>query len=153
MIFKLSFSKLYKPVFQLAIIAVILIGFGLIEGGGFNISAILEVIYSTGGLVGKAVLSIIFLPTIYLCVVYYLLTRNKTIEINPDYIEIKNVNGNNTRYLVKDLTLIKLYKSKGGAVMSTADMFYRAELFTKDGNKIILTSVLEPSLEEALGLL
>ncbi len=153
MIFKLSFSKLLAPIVRLAIIAAIVTGFAIIEGGGFNSSVILEEIHSVGGILAIAVLSIIFLPTVYLCIEYYAVTKGKTIKITANFIEINNTNGNDTHFLIKDLTLIKVYKSLGGSVASTAAMYYHAELFINDERKIILTSVLEPSIEEALDLL
>ena len=78
-------------------------------------------------------------------------------EITSEFISIKYKGGKNSYYSNHELELVKLYKSKGSEkghfAISTHQMFYHAEIFTKNGERLILTCFLGPHFDEALDLL
>ena len=103
------------------------------------------------------IIAIPLIPTAYLFIEYFIVTRNQTIEITHEFISIKYKDGKSSYHPTNELEIVKLYKSKtaekGQWAISTHQMFYHAEIFTKGGEKLILTCFLGPDFDEALDLL
>lgn len=149
MTFKLSLAKLFKPLRGIAFVAVVVTG----------VSAILE--HGLDGFMIKCfagLFGVMALPMFYLIVHYYYNTKNMVVEITPDtIISTELATGETIREPIKDLVLIKLFKSKNMEEVKRAkystENYYYAEIFIRDKKVIILTSVMEPSIDVALGLL
>jgi hypothetical protein len=136
-ILKLSISKLLQPLIRLIIIVGVLFVVCFSYAGGYD-PALLP------GLL--IIICIPVLPTIYLLIEYFVATNGLVTEIGDDYINVKYRNGGALHYTFDQIEIIKLFKSagmeKGSIPFQTAERYYHAEIFTKDGKKIILTSVL-----------
>jgi len=145
MILKLNFKNMLKPIIRLTAIVLFVFIANYVYVGKFDKGDVELLI---------VIFSILVLPTIYLFIEYFIATRNQTVEITENYIHISYNNGKDIHYLIQDLKILKLYKSKGMEKGSfpyqTAEMFYHAKIYTTDGTKIILTSFLGPNFDEAL---
>jgi hypothetical protein len=148
MILTIRMMNMVKPVLRLVIVVASILVIGFLYAGGFDAKLLPGFII---------ILCIPVLPTTYLFIEYYIVTRNQIVEITNEAISVKNKNGTTMRYLNNDLKGIKLYKSagmeKGSFPFQTAEMFYHAKIIAKDGNTIILTSFLGPKFDVALDML
>ena len=148
MVFKLSIKKMLKPIIRLSVVVFIVFLVGFLYAGGYNESLLPGFII---------IICIPVLPTIYLLVEYFIATRNQTIKIENNVITVIYKNGDSDIYHIENLKCIKLYKSagmeKGRVPYQTAEMYYHAEIITNDDKKIIITSVINPSIEEALSMI
>jgi hypothetical protein len=148
MIIRLSIKRLLKPILRMLITVAIILIIGFGYAGGFDSNLLPGFII---------ILCIPVLPTTYLCIEYLIASKNQTVEISDETLTIKYDNGKLIHYLIKDLAVLKLYKSKsmekGSFPIQTAEMYYHATIVAKDGQKIILTSVLGPDFDKALDML
>ncbi|NCD69256.1 hypothetical protein [Mucilaginibacter agri] len=148
MILKLSLKELLKPLFRLLMTAMLLAAVLYFYAGGYDGTLLPGFII---------ILCIPVLPTTYLCIEYYLTTRNQTVEIAAESVCICYKDGRSEKYSVNEIKEIKLYKSagmeKGSFPYQTAEMYYHAELMLNDGGKIILASILGPNFDDAIDLL
>jgi len=139
---------MFKPIIRLAIVVMLISVVGFLYAGGYDKSLLPGFII---------ILCIPVLPTIYLAIEYFIVSQNQTIEIKKDTIIFNYRNGQSYSYGIVDLKAIKLFKSagmeKGNFTYQTAEMYYHAELITNDGKKLIITSIIEPSIEDALSFL
>jgi len=142
---KLSINKLFYPLIRLVIIVGILLVVWFSYAGGYDPSLL------PGLLI---IICIPVLPTLYLLIEYFVVTNGLVVDIGDDYVNVKYRNGKELQYAFDQIELIKLFKSagmdKGGIPFQTAERYYHAEIFTKDGKKIILTSVLAPDFDGAI---
>ena len=146
--FNFSLKKLLNPLLRLAILVIGLLTFGFFYAGGYNSSL-------WPGFI--AIICVPVVPTIYLAIEYFIATYNKTIEITDDQVIVTKKNYTPCIYNIIDLNEIRLYKSaaieKWNSPSLTAERYYHAEVFTKDKRKIVITSIIDPSIEEALSKL
>ncbi len=144
MTLQLSYKKLLKPLIRLSIIIALMTGIGFNYAGGYDPTLL------PGFLI---VLSISVLPTMYLLVEYYIYAVNSKITIDEDQISVQ-IRHRTQCYSFSDIEYIELFKSKGmekgNFPFQTAEMFYHARLATKNRQKIIITSVTTPSIDEVL---
>jgi hypothetical protein len=146
--FKFSLKKLLEPLIRLFILVIGLLLFAFFYSGGYK------------GWLGSGVIAILcvpVVPTIYLSIEYFIATYNRTIEITHDQVIVTKKNNTPCIYNISDLNEIRLYKSasieKGNSPTLTAERYYHAEIFKNDKSKIVITSVVDPSIEEALSRL
>ena len=148
MLFKLSWMKMLRPLIRVIIVVSVILTVGFFYAGGYDQSLLPGFII---------ILCIPVLPTIYLLIEYFFVTKRQIVEIKDHAIFFKYKTGKSYSYNIEDLKGIKLYNSagmeKGSFPYQTVEMYYHAELFTKDGKKFIITSIIEPSIEEALSML
>jgi hypothetical protein len=146
MILKLNKKNMFKPVLSVLSIILIVIVFFLVDARGVSFSEYFPTFL--------LIISIPVIPCTYLFIEYFIVTRNQTVEITSEFISIKYKEGKISYYPSTELEVIKLYKSKGAEkgnfVFATHQMFYHAEIFTKSGKRLILTSFLGPNFDEAL---
>ena len=144
MTLKMSFKNLFKPLIRLSITVIVISFVMFAYAGGYSAK------YLPGLII---ILCIPVLPTVYLLIEYFFVTRNQSVEITEDAISVSSKKGS-VHYLFTDLKLIKLFKSagmeKGSFPYQTCEMYYHAEIIANDGKKIILTSVLAPGFDDAL---
>jgi hypothetical protein len=140
---------MFKPVLSVLSIILIVFIFSLVSSG--------EVSFSEYFPAFLLIISLMVIPCTYLFIEYFIATRNQIVEITSEFISIKCNGSKPTYYLITELEVIKLYKSKGAEkgnfVVATHQMFYHAEIFTKSGDRLVLTSFLGPHFDEALDLL
>jgi hypothetical protein len=140
--------KMLKPLIRLIIVVSVILAVVFLYAGGYDQSLLPGFII---------ILCIPVLPTIYLLMEYFFVTKRQIVEIKDHVIFFKYKSGKSYSYNIEDLKGVKLYKSagmeKGNFPYQTAEMYYHAELFTKDGKKFIITSIIEPSIEEVLSML
>lgn len=145
MILKLSISKLLQPLIRLTIVVGALLFVWFFYAGGYDASLLPGLII---------ILCIPVLPTVYLLIEYFIATNGQMVEIGDDYVNVKHKNANELHYAFDQIEVIKLFKSagmeKGNFPLQTAERYYHAEIFTKDGQKLILTSVLAPDFDAAM---
>ena len=148
MLFKFSLKKMLRPLIRLVILVIGLLTYGFFYAGGYNSSL-------WPGFI--AILCVPIVPTTYLSIEYFIATYNRTIEITEDQVILTKKNDQPCIYNISDLNEIRLYKSaaieKGNIPTLTAERYYHAEVFTKDKRKIVITSIIDPSIEEALSKL
>jgi len=149
MILKLNKEKVFKPIFRILGVILLVFVFFLIYAG---VAGFIEYLPAL-----LLIISIPVIPTAYLFIEYFIVTRNQTVEITSEFISIKYEDGKSSYYQKNELEVVKLYKSKmaekGHFNFSTIQTFYHAEIFTKSGERLILTSFLGPNFDEALDLL
>lgn len=97
-------------------------------------------------------------PTIYLFFEYYGETNGRTVIINADELVVIQKSGKVNHIPFSELAYIKLFKSARAdgvwAYMGNPfEMFYHAQIWTNKGQVIVLTSVMDPDIDEALKLL
>ncbi|MDB5116880.1 MAG: hypothetical protein JWQ79_2372 [Mucilaginibacter sp.] len=98
---------------------------------------------------------IAILPSAILFIEYLNVTlKLQKVEFTMTDIKVFYKNGEIDYHTYDDLEVIKLYKSAGmdkkSFTLNIMENYYYAKIVTKDGKKIILTSVLGPDLSDAL---
>lgn len=148
MILRLSFKKLLKPIMRLIIVVTLIFTAGFAYAGGYDRTLL-------PGFLIIACLPVI--PTLYLFIEYYIVTKKQVVEIKNKKVVFSYKNGSLHSFEFEQINYIKLFKSagmdKGSFPYQTAEMYYHAKIYTYDGQRFILTSIVQPSLEDALSLL
>jgi len=132
---------------RLTVVIILISSIGFIYAGGYDKSLLPGFII---------ILCIPVLPTLYLLIEYFLVTRNQLVEITEEAIKITHKRHKAFHYFFHEIEILKIYKSagmeKGSFPFQTAEMYYHVEVITKDGNKLILTSILGPDFDTAIGM-
>jgi|GEM_PF-2807197 hypothetical protein len=148
MIFEFSLIQMLRPLVRL-IVLIAVIGFACYMYVGHYDKNLLP-----GFII---VICIPTIPTVYLCIEYCVATRNQIVEIQDDIIIFRKKGEEPLEYKLADLQYIRLFKSagmeKGSFPYQTAEMYYHAQLCMGDGKKFIITSIVAPSIDNALGML
>lgn len=114
--------------------------------------------YIEGGNDGLLILLIMalaqILPTIYIHLKFYFKNKSDICNIYEDRLEITSSNKNNS-YFVEDISKIVVYKSgnRDGIPFLTCENYYYVKVFLKNGNSIVLTSLLDNRIEDKLKII
>jgi hypothetical protein len=97
------------------------------------------------------------IPATVVHIIYYLKNRDQQIEILNNELIYSVRNGEERKCSIDDLAKITLYKSasidKGGIQLTPIESYHYACVTPKQGNEIIITCLLVPDIEKAIGIL
>jgi len=148
MILTFDRKKMFNPVIRLLVLSIFAFSVGLYCFGG-KLSSFIHIFL--------IVMGFVYVPFFYLFFEYLLVTKDKKVEITSEYISISKKGFKPIFTPVSELSIIKLYKSKGmekgNFPVSISERFYHAEIYPKQGEKIVLTSFLDPDFELGIDLL
>lgn len=133
--------------FRLTVVVALIFVAGFCYAGGYDASLL-------PGFIVIACLPA--LPTLYLMIEYYVVTRKQTIKIDDQSISFAFNKGVIFLYSFSDIIAVKLFKSAGMEKRSfpyqTAEMYYHARLYTIDGKKFVITSITNPGVDEVISM-
>lgn len=98
--------------------------------------------------------SIVFVPSLYLHIEYYLTNHNQQVEIKEDSVTLIVADRIVSTYQASDIQKVDLFKSaaldKGGIQIMPIDSYHFARIIPKAGNEIIVTCLIASDVEAAV---